>query len=276
MSTDKTPAKKTPAKKPVAKKPVAKKPVAKKPVAKKAVKFEKDSVEGITIRGIKSRQKKIDNAGITLVALWHAQGKELNELQMILECSARELEKHTGLKRTAINTYMNISQDPRLGEPETAKQLGQFTQKQLLTLATLDEDEFNESVKTGNLPKSSTESATPAKPTATTTEEKPEPTVEWKQELFDIVSGAVSIEDAEAKMSEYFGSIVDVEVEPETVDESNPDRALLIQALGATGENDITSQATELGVKPKALKKALDEGKITQTIIDKCNEYLAD
>jgi len=247
-----------------------KKPATKKVATKKPVKFAKDSVEAVSIREIKARQRKIDNAGITLVALWHAQGKELTALQLVLECSARELEKHTGLKRTAINTYMNISQDPRLGEPETAKQLGQFTQKQLLTLATLDEDEFNDAVETGSLPKSH---ATPATPKAT----EDEPTVEWKQELFAIVSGAVSLDDAEAKLLAYFGSIVEVEVEDvETLDEVNPDRALLMQALSATGETELEAQASELGIKPKALKKAIDEDKITQTIINKCTEYLAD
>lgn len=244
----------------------------KKPTTKKPVKFKADSVEGKSIKEIKARQKKIDNAGVTLVALWYAQGLELKTLQLLLECSARELEKHTGLKRTAIATYMNIAEDPRLGEPETVKKLGVFTQKQLLNIAKLDEDEFNEAVETGILPKSET-SPTESRDDEAVDAEVIE-TVEWKQELFDIISGAVSEVDAEAQLRVYFDIEDEPEDEPE--DEGESDRHILIRALGATGETTLEGQAEELGVKVKALDKALNKGDFTKGILKKCNEYLAD
>jgi len=238
----------------------------------KAIKFTKDSVEGTMVRDMKSRQKKIDRAGFTLAGLWYEQGTELTELQTILECSERALEKHTGIKRSAINAYIKISNDPRLGEPEVTAKLGNFTQKELMKLGELDEDNFNKAIEDGVLPKSET---TP-KPTA---EKVDEPADElWKREMLSIVANAKSRDEAEEKLLAYFGTDVEIieEDEPQTLDEVNPDRALLLDALAKTGESDAKSQSLELDITEKQLDKALNEDKITEKIIAKCQAYLAE
>ncbi len=94
--------------------------------------------------------------------------------------------------------------------------------------------------------------------------------------MFIIVTEGLNVESIMAHLNEEFAEAELVEAdEPESLDEVNPDRALLLDALAKTGLTDEHEQATELDIKPKALAKALNEDKITQSIINKCEAYLA-
>lgn len=244
----------------------------------KLVKFEKNSVEAETIRSVKQRQKKIDKAGVTLVGLWYEQGKELLELQSVLECSQRQLVEYTGLKRSALQAYMNIAQDPRLGEEDVIPKLANFTQKELVKLGQLDEDEFNEAVDTGVLPATHVD-ATDTKPSKKTDRMPVEDTdiepKQWQAELITFIMDAKDYESAKATLLAHFAEdavVVEEEPEPETVDE---DVDLLKAAIEATGEDTVEDQAEALGLKKGVLKTAIEDGVMSKATIKKLKAYIA-
>jgi len=237
----------------------------KKTVAK-AVKFAKDSVEAVTIKAIKARQKKIENAGNTLVGLWYEQGKELMELQSVLECSQNALVKHTGLGRSAMKAYMGIAEDPRLGEEGISKQLGQFNQKQLVQLGKLDEDEFNDALETGALPAN--------KEPSNIKEPKAKAEAKWSLELKDLIDDAKGDYDtAKEAILAYFELDVEVEESEDVTDEHRSDEQVLAEeAVALTEETEIEAQAKELGIKKGVLKKAL-LGDMSKTTFKKLTDY---
>ena len=241
------------------------KTVAKKATTKTVVKFAKDSVEAVAIKDIKARQRKIENAGNTLVSLWYEQGKELTELQNILECSQNQLVKHTGLGRSAMKAYMGIAEDPRLGEEGIAKQLGAFNQKQLVQLGKLDEDEFDKAIEDGALPshKEPSNIKEPKEPKA-----KAKAEAKWATELKGLIDDANgNYDDAKEAILAYFE--LDVEVEEEEVAEevadTSTEQALAEEAISLTEEDDLGEQALAIGIKKGVLKKALtgDMSKVT-------------
>jgi len=235
-------------------------------MSKKVVKFARDSVENVTIKAIKARQKKIDTAGNTLVSLWYEQGKELTELQSILECSQNQLVGHTGVGRSAMKAYMGIAEDPRLGEDSISQQLGNFNQKQLVQVGKLDEEEFNEAIETGVLP-AHKEPGNIKGPKATTP--KPKAEAKWATELKDMIDSANgNYEEAKASILAYF----DLDVEADVI-EDDINNALALEAIDLTEEDAIEDQAKAIGIKKGVLAKALN-GDMSKATEKKLTSYI--
>lgn len=241
----------------------------------KVTKFENGSVEAVAIKTIQARQKKIDKAGTTLVSLWYEQGKELKELQAILECSQNQLVKHTGLGRSAMKAYMGIAEDPRLGEEGVAKQLGAFNQKQLVQLGKLDEDEFEDALKTGALPAHKEPSNIKEPKAPKVTDVDPEPKIEskWASDIKAMIDDADGDYDtAKEAILAYFAEDADVEEEEEE-DAENETTTLAKEAISLTDEDDITDQALAIGIKKGVLKKAL-AGEASKPTLKKLTDYV--
>ena len=235
-------------------------------------KFAKDSVENEMVKDIKARERKIDKTGRSLVGLWLAQGKELNEFMAITEVSQRLAADLLGLKRSAVNAYSRMASNPLMLADESQEALEQFSQKELMQLAKLDDVEaFDKALEDGELPK--TDKPHPI----TDVEAEPTAVPRWKTDMQDIIAGAADFYAAKEAMLAYLATDEDGDIEAE-IEESGDlteDEQLLADAIAKCEAEGVAEQATEMGLKKSALKTAINDGIMSTTTIKKLNAFLA-
>ena len=233
-------------------------------------KFQANSVEAVAVKDIKKREKKIIATGQSLVSLWIAQGKEILEFIAITEVSQRLAGELLGVKRTALNTYCTIASDPRMLNEDFQEQLENFSQKELIKLTKIDDEEaFDKALETGELPKSDVIDV------EVDEGGNAEPVVDmaWKDDINKIINRAKTIEGVEKSLTKYFNKLrAEVESEPETP--TQDDSALIAEAVDLTGESDIAEQALAIGIKKSALVKAIETGSAPEKILNKLTTYV--
>jgi len=239
-------------------------------------KFEKDSVEAHLIKDVKGREKRIIKVGKSLVSLWLEQGKEINEFIAITEVSMRVASELLGVKRTALNTYCTIAKDPRMLNPEFTDQLENFTQKELIQLTKIDDEEaFDKALEDGALP---------AKEVVIDVEvdedgnAEPEDDRTWAKELIEIINNSADLATAQDNIANYTPPVEDeideiIEASGEDV-EATPE-SILAEALEYTGTEDVGEQADELGIKKSVLKKVIvDPSSMSKDTLATLTEYV--
>jgi len=218
-------------------------------------KFEKDSVEAGIIKDVKGREKRIIKVGKSLVSLWLEQGKEINEFIAITEVSMRVASELLGVKRTALNTYCTIAKDPRMLNPEFTDQLENFTQKELIQLTKLDDEEaFDKALEDGHLPKK--EVVIDVEVDADGNAE-PEADRTWAKELIEIIENSADLATAQDNIANYTPPAEAEDPEPEGETKATP-ADILAEALEFAGTEDLGEQAEEFELKKSVLKKAID------------------
>lgn len=236
-------------------------------------KFQANSVEAVAVKDIKKREKKIIATGQSLVSLWIAQGKEILEFIAITEVSQRLAGELLGVKRTALNTYCTIASDPRMLNEDFQEQLENFSQKELIKLTKIDDEEaFDKALETGELPKHDVIDV------EIDEDGEAEPVVDmaWKDDINKIIKRAKTIEGVEKSLTKYFNKLR-AEAEPEDEPEKPVDptySALIDEAIDLTGETDIAEQALAIGIKKSALVKAIETGTAPEKIINKLTTYV--
>lgn len=235
-------------------------------------KFPKDSVENVTLKDIKARERKIDKAQRSLVALWIAQGKELNEFIAITGVSQRLAAELTGVKRTMVNTYCTIAADPRMLNEDFQDALEQFSQKELIALSKLDDEEaFDKALEDGELPKAD-------KPhPITDVEAEPTEAPRWKTDMQDIIANSSDFYAAKEAMLTYLETDDEDDIEAiiEESGELNEEEQLLADAIAKCAFEDIGEQATDMKLKKSVLKTAINDGIMSATTVKKLTAYVA-
>ena len=240
-------------------------------------KFVKGSVEAECLKDIKARERKIDKAQRSLVGLWIAQGKELLEFMAITEVSQRLAAELTGVKRTMVNTYCTIASDPRMLNEDFQDQLEQFSQKELIKLSKLDDEEaFDKALETGEMPHAE---KVEAKMGMTDVEAEDTEQPRWKTDMADIINNASDFYTAREAMLEYLApedeDDVEAEIEEaEEVEETTEEERLLTQAIQLTESDDVGEQATEMKLKKSVLKTALNDGIMSAATIKKLKAFI--
>lgn len=250
-------------------------------------KFQKDSVEAEAVRDIKKREKKITTLGKSLVTLWIEQGKEILEFIAITEVSQRIASELLGVKRTSLNTYCTIASDPRMLNEDFQEALENFSQKDLIKLTKIDDEElFDQALEAGEIPKSEVIDVEVDEDGDAT------PVVDdsWKADLIRIIENADTFLDAKLALTDLFNDDEDEDesddngdgATPEAVEETEPEEvevepeglALVNEAIELSGEDDLAEQALAIGIKKSVLKKALAGEAISKTTINKLTDYV--
>jgi len=237
-------------------------------------KFQANSVEAVAVKDIKKREKKIIATGQSLVSLWIAQGKEILEFIAITDVSQRLAGELLGVKRTALNTYCTIASDPRMLNEDFQEQLENFSQKDLIKLTKIDDEEiFDEALETGVIPKSDVIDV------EVDEDGEAEPVVDesWKDDITKIIKRAKSVAGVEKSLTKYFNKLraeAVVEEVPEPEAPTQDDSALIAEAIELTGESDVAEQALAIGIKTKVLEKAIENGTASDKILAKITDYV--
>ena len=155
--------------------------------------------------------------------------------------------------------------------PEFTDQLENFTQKELIQLTKIDdEDAFDKALEDGTLP---------AKEVVIDVEvdedgnAEPEADRTWAKELIEIINNSADLATAQDNIANYTPPAQDPEPEGET--KATP-ADILAEALEFAGTEDLAEQAEEFELKKSVLKKAIDDpssmsAKTLKTLTDYVN-----
>lgn len=113
--------------------------------------------EATLIDFIQMREQNIDATKMELLQLWIDQGSDLQKLQETEGCSQNQLTELTGISRTSIFNYIQLSKDKRILRLINTGHHGDhfvedLNQKKLVKLTKLDDDDFDTYMKTGTFP----------------------------------------------------------------------------------------------------------------------------
>jgi len=141
--------------------------------------------------------------------------------------------------------------------PEFTDQLENFTQKELIQLTKIDDEEaFDQALEDGHLPKK--EVVIDVEVDADGNAE-PEADRTWAKELIEIIENSADLATAQDNIANYTppAEVEEVEDEPEAETPKGSPADILAEALEFAGTEDLGEQAEELGLKKSVLKKAI-------------------
>ncbi len=106
---------------------------------------------------IQIREENIDATKMELLKLWIDQGADLQKLKDVEGCSQNHLTELTGISKGSIFNYIQLSKDKRILQFLDTGHHGDhliedLNQKKLIKLTKLNDQSFNDYIKTGIFP----------------------------------------------------------------------------------------------------------------------------